>query len=57
MKDGKLNYQAQVLRGEKWSYLMSEEEISKLEGTNSSIPGDVKLFLESEAKVKSKGKK
>jgi len=43
-----VNYQAQVLRGEKWFHLMSEEDIAKAGG---SIPGDVKVYLESKAKV------
>ena len=65
MKDGTTNIQAQFLRGEKWFYLMSEKEISDLNNTNSSIPQDVEMYLETkkqkekekEEKKKSKGKK
>jgi len=57
-----VNYKAQVLRGEKWFHLLTEEELSK-EPENSSKPGDVAVYLEScnkvkeEKSVKSKGKK
>ena len=54
-----MNYKAQVLRGEKWFHLMTEEQLAK-EPENSSKPADVAVYLESvkkvEEKAKSKGK-
>ncbi len=50
MEDGTVNYKAQVLRGEKWFHLMTEEQLAK-EPENSSKPGDVAVYLESCAKV------
>jgi len=48
-----VNYQAQVLRGEKWFHLMTEKELSE-EPENSSKPADVAVYLESQAKVEAK---
>ena len=45
-----VNYKAQVLRGEKWFHLMTEEELLN-EPKDSSKPGDVAIYKESCAKV------
>jgi len=53
-----MSYKGQVLRGEKWFHLMTEEQLAK-EPAESSKPGDVEAYLklrEEEAKKKG-GKK
>jgi len=51
MEGDKKNYQAQVLRGEKWFNLMTAKELAA-EPENSSKPGDVEVYKESCQKVK-----
>lgn len=49
-----MSYKGKILRGEKFAVLYTEEQMKKLGG---SIFSDYEAFLESEKKVKSKGKK
>ena len=57
-----MGYKGQVLRGEKWATLMTEEQLTK-EPAYSSKLKDIEVYKESQAKVeakledKSKGKK
>ena len=53
-----MSYKGQVLRGEKYFHLMTEEELAK-EPANSSKNADVAVYLESckKVEVKTKGKK
>jgi len=48
-----MSYKGQVLRGEKFAVLYTEEEMKKLGGC---IFDDYQVFLESEKKVKEKSK-
>tara|TARA_R100000501_G_C2508398_1_gene41135 strand:- start:282 stop:437 length:156 start_codon:yes stop_codon:yes gene_type:complete len=43
-----MSYKGQVLRGEKWFHLMSEEELAK----DPDKMKDVEVYKESQAKVK-----
>ncbi len=49
-----MSYKGQVLRGEKFSVLYTEEQMKKIGG---AIEEDYKVFLESEKKVKDKKEK
>ena len=49
-----MSYKGSVLRGEKFAVLYTEEQMKKEGGC---IWDDYQIFLESEKKVKSKGKK
>lgn len=46
-----MSYKGQVLRGEKWYHLMTEEQLAK-EPENSSKHEDIKVYLASKEKVK-----
>ena len=50
-----MNYEAQVLRGEKWFHLMTPAELAA-EPQGSSKNEDVKIYLESCEKVKAEKK-
>ena len=48
-----MDYKSQVLRGEKWFHLLTEEQLAK-EPASSSKPADVAVYLESCKKVETK---
>jgi len=48
-----MGYKGQVLRGEKWATLMTEEQLAK-EPAYSSKLADIEVYKESQAKVEAK---